>query len=227
VPLGIDILVTAPLETNTYVLRAGGECWVVDPGLSGELMGLLGRQAPPPTRILLTHGHGDHIAGVGELKAAFAGILLCCPAADAEMLTDAEKNLSAPFGFDITADMPNELVQPGQTLAMGELTWKVLDTSGHSPGGVSYYCAGAGVVLVGDALFAGSIGRTDIPGASEAVLLANIKSNLLSLPEETRVLPGHGPATTIGREKRTNPFLVGIVGRDGTAGRGAPHGGAC
>ncbi len=90
---------------------------------------------------------------------------------------------------------------------MGPFTWQVLDAAGHSPGGVAYYCAVAEVVLVGDALFAGSIGRTDIPGASESRLLKNIRDNLMSLPDGTRVLSGHGPATTIGEERRSNPFL--------------------
>jgi glyoxylase-like metal-dependent hydrolase (beta-lactamase superfamily II) len=210
-PLRIDAFLTAPLETNTYLLRCGQECWVVDPGWGlDDLIAVLRRQGPAPTRIVLTHGHGDHIAGVGELKAAFPAAAVCCPAGDQAMLTDPGKNLSGVFGFDVTVDPPDELLQPGQTLAMENLEWTLLDTSGHSPGSLSYYCAQAGVVLVGDALFAGSIGRTDIPGASEPELLARIKANLLSLPDATRVLPGHGPATTIGREKRTNPFLVGL-----------------
>ena len=94
-------------------------------------------------------------------------------------------------------------------LACGRSRWDVLDTAGHTPGGVSYYCKEAGAVLSGDALFASGIGRTDIPGADTARLVGNIRSALLSLPDETRVLPGHGPATTIGTERRMNPFLSG------------------
>jgi glyoxylase-like metal-dependent hydrolase (beta-lactamase superfamily II) len=208
-PLRIDAFLTAPLETNTYLLRCGQESWVVDPGWGlDDLMEVLLRQGPAPTRILLTHGHGDHIAGVGELKAAFPAVRVCCPAGDQAMLTDPDKNLSASFGFDVAIGPADELLQPGQTLTMENLEWTLLDTSGHSPGSLSYYCAQAEVVLVGDALFAGSIGRTDIPGASEVALLSHIHNHLLSLPEATRVLTGHGPATTIGREKRSNPFLV-------------------
>ena len=99
------------------------------------------------------------------------------------------------------------MVRPGQTLTLGDSSWAVLDTSGHTPGGVSYYCESAAVAIVGDALFAGSIGRTDLPGTSTERLVSNIRSQLLSLPEQTRVLTGHGPETTIGVERQTNPFV--------------------
>jgi glyoxylase-like metal-dependent hydrolase (beta-lactamase superfamily II) len=113
------------------------------------------------------------------------------------------------FGVSITAPEPDETFAPGDVLECGNAKWQVLDTSGHSPGGVSFYCESARVVLTGDALFAGSIGRTDIPGADQDQLLANIRQNLLGLPGATRVLPGHGPETTIQQEIETNPFLRG------------------
>jgi glyoxylase-like metal-dependent hydrolase (beta-lactamase superfamily II) len=184
---------------------------VVDPGLGlGHLIDSIHRQGPTLARILLTHGHGDHIVGISELRQAFPTAPVCCPAAEVDLLTDAEKNLSALCGFDITVSPADELLEPGKTLTLDKLVWHLLDTSGHSPGGMSFYCRQAGVVLSGDALFAGSIGRTDIPGADEAALLSHIRANLLTLPDDTLVYPGHGPATTIGDERRQNPFLSAL-----------------
>ena len=125
------------------------------------------------------------------------------------MLGDANLNLSAAFLMNTTAQTPDQQVRPGDTVSMGEWAWQVLDTSGHTSGGVSYYCAEAGLAIVGDALFAGSIGRSDIPGGDGARLIANIRDHLLCLPDDTRVLPGHGPETDIGTERQTNPFLRG------------------
>ena len=207
--LRIDTFVLGLFKTNCYVLRDGAECWVVDPGLlPRRLIRFLRAENIVPSRILLTHGHGDHIAGVNQVLQAFAGAAVCCPAGDAAMLGDPDANLSRPFGVTLTVDEPDELVQPGHQLALGRSAWRVLDTSGHTPGGVSYYCRSAEVVLTGDSLFAGTIGRTDIPGASAGRLLRNIQDQLLVLPDDTRVLPGHGPKTTIGIEKETNPFFA-------------------
>jgi len=101
----------------------------------------------------------------------------------------------------------DELLQVGQELTLGDTVWKVLDTSGHTPGGVSFYCPDLQVVIAGDALFARSIGRTDFPGSSHAQLITTIRENLLTLPDETQVITGHGPQTTIGLERAANPFL--------------------
>lgn len=206
----ITTLVLGPLETNAYVVVGDGVCWVFDPGLSrGELPDFLRDKALSPQRILLTHGHGDHIAGAGELKKAFPQARLCCPAGDAFMLEDSKANLSMMFGINITAPPADDLLESGQTLQMGSLEWTVLDASGHSPGGAAYLCRQQGILISGDALLAGSIGRTDTPGGSASRLLNNIRSHMLTLPDFTRVLPGHGPETTIGAERLENPFLRG------------------
>jgi len=205
----IDCLPLGPLETNCYILHGGGnECWLVDPGMHPQpLLEYLYERGLSPSRILLTHGHGDHIAGIAEVKQAYPQAVLCCPAGDEMMLADAQANMSAPFGLAVTAPPAEMLLKPTQLLQLNESAWQVLDTSGHTPGGVSFYCETAKAVLTGDALFAGSIGRTDIPGANLGRLVKNIRLHLLSLPEETRLLPGHGPESTIGTERRTNPFL--------------------
>lgn len=208
--VAIETYRTGAFETNVYVVRCGREYMVVDAGMqAGPLASRLAEAGIVPGRIVLTHGHADHIAGIVDLVASFPDISIWCPAADAEMLSDPRANVSAMFGMAIRVRPPDEVFSPGQTIQLGDSAWRVLDTSGHTPGGVSLYEAEAGCVFTGDALFAGGIGRTDLPGASQAKLLANIAANLLVLPAETRVLPGHGPESTIGIERRTNPFLVG------------------
>jgi len=208
--MSVEILtfVTGPFETNTYLLRSPGACWVIDPGMEPRgLLALLARERLSPDRVVLTHAHCDHVAGIGDLRAAAGEVAVWCPAADAEMLTDPALNLSSAFGAPIALAPPDEVFRPGDTLKLGDSAWAVLDTSGHTPGGVSLYCPAEGAVFSGDALFAGSIGRTDFPGADGAALVRNIRENLLSLPGETKVYPGHGPPTSIGQEALSNPFV--------------------
>jgi len=159
-------------------------------------------------KIVLTHGHADHVAGLDIVHTAHPDAAILMAKADQPMLADSYANLSAPFGMAITlqAQATDDLV-PDMAFEMGPFTWKVLDTSGHSAGGRSLYCAQAGVVLTGDALFAGSIGRTDFPGSDHHQLIRHIRENLLSLPDATVVYSGHGPTTSVGNERKSNPFL--------------------
>jgi len=209
--LQIETISLGPLETNCYILWTDDEpglAWLVDIGMwSKPLVELLQGRELTPERILLTHGHGDHIGGVEYIKQTYPQAILCCPDGDKEMLTSPELNLSATFLMGISSPEAEEILRPGDELNFGPLTWQVLDTAGHTPGGVSFYCPSAGVVLTGDALFSGSIGRTDIPNGDAELLLENIRKNLLTLPGETRVYPGHGPATTIAAELANNPYL--------------------
>lgn len=197
-----------PLQTNCFVVQTEDACWVIDPGLQPHgLVEHIRSHKLECQRILLTHGHGDHIGGVGEVKEAFPTAKLCCPEGEVEALSDPMRNLSGMFGLPVTAPQPDELLMPGQTLTLGNSLWQVLDTSGHTEAGVSFYCASEDVVITGDALFAGSIGRTDIPGGDTQKLVFNIRENLLSLPGKTRVFSGHGPETTIAAEQHSNPYL--------------------
>ncbi len=198
---------------NAYVvwIEAGGPGWIVDPGAppsARQIIEHLTAHRIVPEALVLTHGHADHIAGVPEILAAFGDLPVYIADEERPMLTDPAQNLSlslgTPFKTDVkeTRDLP-----PGETMALGETTWQIFDTSGHSPGGRSLYCAEAGIALVGDALFCGSIGRTDFPHSDHDRLIENIRTHLLTLPDETRVYSGHGPVTTIGEERRGNPFL--------------------
>jgi len=205
----VDRLLLGSFQTNCYILRSGPSCVIVDPAAPAEaLIQMLDSQGAQPDKIWLTHGHGDHISGIAALKECFPDVIVCCPVGDAHMLSDPRANLSSMFGLEVRAPRAEQLLEPGTAVMVGPTSWQVLDTSGHSPGGVSFYCQAENLVITGDALFAGSIGRTDIPGADTARLLRNIQEQLLVLPDETRVLPGHGPDTTMGREKRANPFLA-------------------
>src|ERR1017187_7775459 len=190
-PITIDTFVLGPLDTNAYVIQTGGLCAVVDPGFDpADIIRLLADRKLSLDMILLTHGHGDHIAGVADLKNAHPQAKICCPKEDLAMLESPSANLSGMFGLSIPCPPADVIIQAPQSLKLGDVEISVLDTSGHTRGGVSYYLPSEATVFTGDALFAGSIGRTDIPGGSASRLLRNIRDNLLNLNKITRVFPG-------------------------------------
>ncbi len=198
---------------NAYVVfeRPGGRCWIVDPSFDPQprrIAEIVSEHSLEPAAILITHCHGDHIVGIDTIKKAWPQVELYVPAAEVEWLDNPAKNLSAGFGMQLRVTAkPTRAIKPGDSLQLETLTWQVLDVSGHSPGGTAYYCPRARVVITGDALFAGSIGRTDLPDSDHQLLLDNIRNHLLSLPENVAVYAGHGPVTTIGQERAENPFL--------------------
>lgn len=161
-------------------------------------------------RILNTHGHPDHFAGNDLLRRAF-GAEVSIHEYDGLKLTDPVVNSSRMFGLDAHVSPADTLLRDGDTITVGRVSLTVLHMPGHSLGGVGFL--GPGFVFTGDTLFAGSVGRTDLPASSRVgtdpwdVLRTSIREKLLTLPDETMVLPGHGPATTIGAEKRSNPYL--------------------
>lgn len=202
--------VLGPVQTNCYVVRAGpGKgCWIVDAGYQpGQLIAHIRREQLEPEAVVLTHAHADHIGGVREVLDAFPGTPLWIHEAERSWLGDPELNLSAMMDMSVTAPPPDAILTNGQELRLGDSRWRVLHTPGHSPGGITLHCPDAHLALVGDALFAGSIGRTDFPGSSFETLARAIREKLYTLPPDTKALPGHGPATTIGRERQSNPFV--------------------
>lgn len=199
-----------PFATNCYVVHVpeSSDCWVVDASFDpAPMIEYIKERELTPRAIILTHAHIDHIAGVDTVLEAFAGTPVLIHEQEEAWLGDADLNLSAAYGFAVTCHGPDETLREGQELELAGTTWRVLHTPGHSPGGITLVHDESHQALVGDALFADSIGRTDFPGCSFEELARSIRTKLYTLAPETKVYPGHGPPTTIGREMRHNPFV--------------------
>jgi glyoxylase-like metal-dependent hydrolase (beta-lactamase superfamily II) len=211
--LEICTIVSMPFAENTYVVWLSGrsDCLVFDPGLEPDKIAeCLDERGLTVVAILNTHGHGDHIGGNGFLKERFPQAPLIIGVNESELLTDPHANMSAPFGVPIVSPPADQLVREGDVVEAAGIRLEVLDVPGHSPGHVVYLYRGSPCVLFGgDVLFRGSIGRYDFPNANGRLLLDGIRRKLLTLPPDTVVYSGHGPVTTIGEEKQSNPF-VGI-----------------
>lgn len=210
-------VISAPFAENTYVLwrEGGGDCIVVDPGMEPDkIFALLDEHGLTPTAILLTHGHADHIAGNGALKERWPDCPLVIGTREANKLIDPWENLSATFGYRLVSPPADVLVNEGDVYQAAGFACEVYDLPGHSTGHVVYVVRGQQptFVLAGDTLMAGSIGRTDFPGGSFELLNAGIQQKIFTLPDDTLVLSGHGPGTTVGREKVSNPFVGQAAG---------------
>ena len=197
---------------NTYIIyNEEGLCWIIDPGMYyqeeiDELTNFIAQQGLKPQAVVNTHAHIDHIFGVQAMMDQYDIPFFLHPL-EAPVLAGA-KGSAMLFGFQFAgAPAPTDTLKEGSILSLGTDTVEVRLVPGHSPGSVIFYHAAGGWAVGGDVLFAGSIGRTDLPGGNHATLLDSIRTQVFTLPDSTVVHPGHGPATTVGEERRTNPFL--------------------
>lgn len=209
VPL-IEGYALGPFQTNCYIIHVppDPECWIIDASFQPEpLLDRTRDLGLRPSKLILTHAHIDHIAGIPAVLRAFPGLPIIIHEAERNWLTNPRLNLSAAYGEPFTTLPPTELLKGDEQLSLGEARINVLHTPGHSPGGITLYAPDADAAIVGDTLFAGSIGRFDFPTSDEQALYSSIRTHLYTLPDSTQCFPGHGPPTTIGVEKQSNPFV--------------------
>ncbi|MFO7942244.1 MAG: MBL fold metallo-hydrolase [Bacillota bacterium] len=202
----MESVTLGPLETNCYLLgdRETREAVVIDPGAPEPALGRLVRDWVV-RGIVLTHAHWDHFGGAGFLvEKTDAPLLLGVD--DLDLYRDPSANLAALLGPDVELPEPNRLLKAGSTLECGNLQLQVASAPGHSPGGI--ILKGEGFAFTGDTIFANAVGRTDLPGGDETALFSTIEKEILTLPDETVLYPGHGPKTTVGQERISNPFLL-------------------
>jgi glyoxylase-like metal-dependent hydrolase (beta-lactamase superfamily II) len=205
----VRMLPLGPVQTNCYLLASTStaEAAVIDPAWDGRAIGRAAElEGWRITHILLTHAHFDHVGGLRELKEITAAPVCAHP--DTIPPLRAAPQTARMFGLSLAQPLdPDVLLSDLDSLTIGGLEIQVLYTPGHAPGHLSFYLAQQGLLFDGDVLFKGSIGRTDLAGGDFAMLMATIRDRLLSLPDDVQVLSGHGPKTTIGVERRENPFL--------------------
>jgi len=208
-PLRVYVMEVGPLAENTYIVEhvATRKGIVVDPGFEGEeILRRLAERGITLEKILLTHGHLDHVAAVGILKDRTGAMIHIHPD-DADRMRTADVQ-GRQFGLHIEKPPPPDvLLGDGDRIGLGDQEFRVLHTPGHTPGHVTFLIGE--MAFVGDLIFAGSIGRTDLPGGSLKDLLRAVREKIFTLPGKTVLFPGHGPATTVDEEMRGNPFFTG------------------
>lgn len=206
-PIEIRKFALGPLETNAYLVKDGKSALIIDPSSGcSELISSLQQQALIPKAILLTHGHFDHLLGIPEIIKHYPDLPVYIHSKDKIMIENAEMNGSVMLGLPFEY-RGNVVAFEEGTLTIGEFTFKVIFVPGHTPGGCAFLFEND--CLCGDILFAGSVGRTDLPGGDGPLLIKGIREKLMTLPDTTVCWSGHGGRTTIGREKRLNPFING------------------
>jgi len=205
-----------PMDNNTFLAvdSTSGACAVIDPTFqSGAVIAHIRQKRLNLQSVWLTHAHFDHIAGVDDILAAYPGaqIPLGLHRADLELWQSGGGSVQFGFQLNITRD-PDVFFEHGQMLTLGAELLEVRHTPGHTSGHVVIYSPTAGAAFCGDLIFMGSVGRTDLPGGSHATLLESIRTQILTLPAQTRLLPGHGEETCVSDELRFNPYLEALRG---------------
>jgi len=209
----VKMFIVGALGTNSFVVwcEETKEAVVIDPGFSTEdegkktVLHTIDANGLTVKYIINTHGHADHTSGNGVIKKA-TGAPILIHTLDAPLLGESGKDWASMFGYQTVSPPADKTLKEGDTIHFGKCTLTVLHTPGHTEGGISL--VGNDCVFVGDTLFQGSIGRTDFPGGNYKALIGSIKEKLATLPDNYTVYPGHGPTTTLGQEKRNNPFIL-------------------
>lgn len=205
----IESIVVGPLGVNCFILgdRQSNEGMIVDPGADcDKILAAVSRFGLTVKYIVNTHGHFDHV-GCNRPVQEKTGAELLIHEKDVPLLSQASRSAQM-YGLSVEdSPAPSRFLTDGMRLELGKRSIEILHTPGHTQGGCCLLLAGQGVVITGDTLFADSVGRTDLPGGSHEQLIASIKAKLMPLPDETVVWPGHGPSSTIGRERRMNPYI--------------------
>lgn len=206
--LGIKTMILGRVQTNCYIVRDPGskEAVVIDPADQAEKIDkYLKENDLVCKRILLTHGHFDHITGAESLKG-LTGADIYAHENEVDLLRDPDLNASANMGYEVRLE-PDILLKDKEEFEAAGMTWQVIYTPGHTGGGVCYYLKDKGILFSGDTLFHESVGRTDLPTGNHEQLMESVNGRLLVLQDETEVYPGHGRPTTIGHERSFNPYL--------------------
>lgn len=211
-------IVVGLLETNCYILAGpeNREAIVVDPGGgAGLVLHRLRQLGLQLKRIVSTHAHFDHVLAVDEVRNA-TGAEFLIHKDDLPILESMRERALAFMGIEVPPPPKVDgFIQEGDELSVGGVTWRVIHTPGHSPGSICLYTPG--ILLSGDTIFSGSIGRTDTPGGDYGRILQSIREKIMVLPDDTVIYPGHGPSTTVGRERKVNPFVEEAIRRGGFA----------
>lgn len=205
--LNVKTLIVSVLDSNCHLVYNDEEALIVDPGAEAErIKAAIEELDVRPVAILLTHTHFDHIGAVDEIREEYK-IPVYVSSEEEDWLQNPTMNLSRMQGEDLIVGAAEHIFQPEEEVEIGDFSFKVVATPGHSPGSVSFIFADGEFVVTGDALFAGGVGRTVFPGSEPEKLVPNVREKLFTLPDHYTIYPGHRETSTIGKEIKTNPFF--------------------